>query len=543
MSLIFEVASAPVEPDRQRADVACFIGHVARRRGAALPASVRAQLRADGWIDGVWARSAAQIEALENLPVVIDNWALFDQLYAWERRPLNSTGSAVCATYLGAALRSFFARGGRRAIVIRVGDPWPFLEDDTDRSAQLRPRLRRLIPDFAQTVAPSRPFAPHDPSTWQGIEHLYGLRDNSFVLFPDLADACASQPVAPLATPAQTTPETFVECSVEAEPPPDTGLRRLPAPRLDSAGYAAWMLAVGAARGFLARRQREHLLLASLPLPWIDTRRTISGGAAVHAQADLRAYLERIGVLRPDGSRAPVVDGNGDTGSASASAFVQLAWPWLRSAAGTDLPEGLEPPEGVLAGLMASNATRRGCFRSVAGDFSLPYLRDLFDAEPLLSWGLGEGGAVQRLARQVCVFTPSPLGWMLQSDVTTSPQEAWRFGGASRLLASILHTARAQGDHLAFETNGTQTWARLRRSLEDLLLGYWNEGAFAGANAAQAFQVRCDRSTMTQADLDAGRLIAEISVRPAQAIEVITVRLQLGNAQGALGSTGLREAA
>jgi hypothetical protein len=91
-----------------------------------------------------------------------------------------------------------------------------------------------------------------------------------------------------------------------------------------------------------------------------------------------------------------------------------------------------------------------------------------------------------------------------------------------------------------FETNGTQTWARLRRSLEDLLLGYWHEGAFAGANAAQAFQVRCDRSTMTQADLDAGRLIAEISVRPAQAIEVITVRLQLGNA---LGSTGLREAA
>jgi phage tail sheath protein FI len=129
---------------------------------------------------------------------------------------------------------------------------------------------------------------------------------------------------------------------------------------------------------------------------------------------------------------------------------------------------------------------------------------------------------------------------MLQSDVTTSAQEAWRFGGASRLLASILRTARAHGDHLAFEPNGTQTWARLRRSLEDLLLGYWREGAFAGANAAQAFQVRCDRSTMTQADLDAGRLIAEISVRPAQAIEVITVRLQLGNA---LGSTGLREAA
>jgi len=44
----------------------------------------------------------------------------------------------------------------------------------------------------------------------------------------------------------------------------------------------------------------------------------------------------------------------------------------------------------------------------------------------------------------------------------------------------------------------------------------------------------------TRVPCDTSRLIAEISVRPAQAIEVITVRLQLGNA---LGATGLREAA
>jgi len=129
---------------------------------------------------------------------------------------------------------------------------------------------------------------------------------------------------------------------------------------------------------------------------------------AIYRPTQVGGALEATLEVRPDGSRAP----DDDTGSASA--FVQLAWPWLRSAAGTDLPEGLEPPEGVLAGLLASNATRRGCFRSVAGDFSLPYLRDLFDAEPPLSWGLGEGGAVQRLARQVCVFTPGPLGWMLR---------------------------------------------------------------------------------------------------------------------------------
>jgi len=47
--------------------------------------------------------------------------------------------------------------------------------------------------------------------------------------------------------------------------------------------------------------------------------------------------------------------------------------------------------------------------------------------------------------------------------------------------------------------------------------------------------VRCDRSTMTQADLDAGRLVAKISVLPAAAIERITVVLALSSAGQIVG--------
>ena len=51
--LIFEerppvAASAP-----NRADVACFVGFVERRKGAPLPASIRAWLEAQGWIPEV----------------------------------------------------------------------------------------------------------------------------------------------------------------------------------------------------------------------------------------------------------------------------------------------------------------------------------------------------------------------------------------------------------------------------------------------------------------------------------------------------------
>jgi phage tail sheath protein FI len=133
------------------------------------------------------------------------------------------------------------------------------------------------------------------------------------------------------------------------------------------------------------------------------------------------------------------------------------------------------------------------------------------------------------LALHLCVIAQSPDGWALQSDVTTSAQEAWRFGGASRLMGTLVRGARAAGDSVAFGASGPALWAALRRTIEDMLMAFWHEGAFAGATVSEAFSVRCDASTMTQNDLDNGRLIVEITVQPAVSIERISVVLNLGN--------------
>ena len=528
MSLVFDTAAAPVTQDVQRADVACFVGFVARRTTTALPDAITAQLQAAGWIAGVWARDADEIDALLNVPVVVDSWDLFDQLFAWETRPLSPTTDAVCASYLGAAVRSFFGRGGRRAVIVRVGDPWAVAEDAAQRQAAYAARLALLLPTLATAASP---FDPGDPSTWQGVQHVYGLRDVSLLLLPDLPDACSLVTPLPEVSPTPApAPEGFVECSVDDPVVPDDSLRNLPAPRLDGPGYAAWQAAIAAARDFLFAWDPELLLLAALPLPLIDTVDT-SGG--MPAQADMLAWLQAIGVLQADGSPGSRAD---------ASAFVQLAWPWLRTQAGSDdLPEGLESPDGVLAGLVADGALRRGTFRSVAGDVSQALLRDIADAVPVPSWGQGDGSPTALLARHVCLFAQSPDGWALQSDVTTASDEAWRFGGASRLIGTIRRAARARGDAAAFEPNGPRLWARVQRQMEAMLLDFWNEGAFAGDTAADGFFVRCDRATMTQADLDAGRLIVQIGVQPAMSVETITVVLDLGNT--AAQASGLREAA
>ena len=76
-----------------------------------------------------------------------------------------------------------------------------------------------------------------------------------------------------------------------------------------------------------------------------------------------------------------------------------------------------------------------------------------------------------------------------------------------------------------FEPNGEQLWANVRRTIEDFLLNEWMSGALLGDKPEKAYFVRCDRSTMTQNDLDNGRLICLIGVAPLRPAEFVIFRI------------------
>src|SRR5262245_21250463 len=171
-------ALEPSAPNR--ADVACFVGFVSRRSGTPVPSALGDWLDEQGWTSPPYDRPGAARDLLD-VPVPVDTWDLFDGLFAWDERPLDGQAGHVGTSYLGAAVRSFFAQGGRRCYVVRVGDPWP-----VDAAPALREAaLDLLLPGFA--------FSPRtvrtDRTTWRGLGHLFGLPEVSFVCLPDLADA------------------------------------------------------------------------------------------------------------------------------------------------------------------------------------------------------------------------------------------------------------------------------------------------------------------------------------------------------------------
>ncbi|MDC0747865.1 phage tail sheath protein [Polyangium mundeleinium] len=510
-------------------DVALFVGFAERRADVPVAASIKRWLEEAGWTRGPYKRDDEENPTLVDVPVPIDRWETFDRHFAWDRR--DGLSAPRAGTYLGAAVRSFFAQGGRACYVVALAPPKWSEGSQSDRLTH----LAELLPG----VGVSFDASPVDRALWRGAAHVLGLPDVSLLCLPDLAALCAAD-VAPPAPPVVPSgaPEVFVECSTPSTSstftmsPPAAGV-----PRCNALGYDAWATFVARAGAMLARHAREVEFVAALPIPLRDEDTAL-------AEEDLHAFLLTSGGEGGAWSLLPRLE----------SSFVQIVYPWVKTPASALLPGGVESPDAVLAGVLARNAIARGTFRSAMG----AELADVFQIFPLLERSaiasrprasmLGpvtKGGHTKRaldvpLVDRISLLGTTPSGLRLLSDVTTSPDEAYRQGGLQRLVSVLTRALRDVGAAIVFEPANTQTHARIVRRIEGIVTRLWELGALRGAAPEEAFSVRCDDTTTTQADVDAGRLVAEIEFLPAHAIERIRVTLTLR--EDGAASLGRREA-
>ncbi len=78
-----------------------------------------------------------------------------------------------------------------------------------------------------------------------------------------------------------------------------------------------------------------------------------------------------------------------------------------------------------------------------------------------------------------------------------------------------------------FEPNNEHLWQKVRRVVDDFMLQLFSQGALAGATVDAAYFVRADRSTMTQNDIDNGRLIIMLGFAPLKPAEFIVLQIQV----------------
>jgi phage tail sheath protein FI len=257
------------------------------------------------------------------------------------------------------------------------------------------------------------------------------------------------------------------------------------------------------------------MLISSLPIP--DAGLAMPPGSE---QWPL-GVLAESGNAGSDDAKLALFDAD-----AIGSARLQLGYPWMVTRDSAICPEGLQSPEGALAGLLARTALEQGAFQSAAGrTLKSPAL--LAPTLPPSDIARGLPGKSDWLGDRLCIFAERRGRIALLSDATFASDRAWRKGGVSRLVALLLRACRHIGDEVVFEPSGPAVWARVATTVTAVLEQLHALGAFDGLTPDECYRVTCDRSTMTPADIDAGRIRCEVIINPASPIERIVVTLAL----------------
>jgi phage tail sheath protein FI len=203
------------------------------------------------------------------------------------------------------------------------------------------------------------------------------------------------------------------------------------------------------------------------------------------------------------------------------STHAALYYPWITVLDPLD-PDGRReielPPSGFVAGIYARTDVLHGVFKAPANEVVLGAI----GFETLLN--KAQQDVLNPLGINCFRFFEG-RGFRLWGARTISSDPEWKYISVRRYFAYLEHSIDRGTQWAVFENNNDTLWANVRRTIEDFLLNEWRNGALLGLKPEQAFFVRCDRSTMTQNDLDNGRLVCLIGVAVVKPAEFVIFRI------------------
>ena len=121
----------------------------------------------------------------------------------------------------------------------------------------------------------------------------------------------------------------------------------------------------------------------------------------------------------------------------------------------------------------------------------------------------------------------SRVGLVVWGARTLATEPEWRYVPVRRTAVMIEQSIYEGTQWVVFEPNDNNLWSALRGSISNFMDGLFREGAFQGAKASDAYFVRCGLGdTMTQEDIDAGRVVVVVGFAPLKPAEFVIVRIQ-----------------
>lgn len=198
--------------------------------------------------------------------------------------------------------------------------------------------------------------------------------------------------------------------------------------------------------------------------------------------------------------------------------WVEILDPTQRAAQGAPPQRLLLPPSGFVTGIYARSDIQRGVHKAPANEVVMGLTKfelninkarqDVLNPEGINALRFFEG-----------------RGNRVWGARTLSSDPEWKYVNVRRLFIFMEHSIDKSTQWAVFEPNNDRLWRNIRQTIEDFLLNLWSDGALIGEKPEKAYFVHCDRTTMTQNDLDNGRLICLIGVSPTKPAEFVIFRI------------------
>jgi phage tail sheath protein FI len=200
------------------------------------------------------------------------------------------------------------------------------------------------------------------------------------------------------------------------------------------------------------------------------------------------------------------------------SSSAALYYPWVMIANPPAPAQMSVPPSGFVCGIYARTDIKQGVFKAPANQQVMGAVgleRAIQDAE---------GGALNALGIN-CLRSFPGRGELLWGARTISSDPEWKYVNVRRYVAYLEHSIEEGTQWVVFEPNGPTLWAAIRNAIQNFLLTEWRRGGLLGMKATDAFFVKCDTTTMTQNDIDNGRVICFVGVALIKPAEFVIFRI------------------
>jgi phage tail sheath protein FI len=200
------------------------------------------------------------------------------------------------------------------------------------------------------------------------------------------------------------------------------------------------------------------------------------------------------------------------------SSYAAFYYPWVRILDPVTRQEINLPPSGFVTGIYARNDVETGVHKAPANEvvrsaigfeFTLNKAQqDVLNPEGINCFRFFEG-----------------RGYRLWGARTASSDPEWKYVNLRRYFAYLERSIDKGTQWVVFMNNAEGLWAKVQQTIVDFLYNEWKSERLMGTKPEEAYFVRCDRSTMTQNDLDNGRLIVLVGVSPIRPAEFVIFRI------------------